>query len=319
MQYDYYHTINQFYIVYFIFPIKVVAKTTLKTENESVTAVTNTTANLQQKETTNVTNLNALIKLKNIAANSNLKVTNNHLKAKTILTNNLKQQGNLLNEKVFKQVNVGKVSDKKIELKAGIIDIDKDDGDNILLVAEYVNDIYRYLNQLEDQQSLREDFLSDQLEVTSRMRGILIDWISEVQVQFHLLDETFQLAVGLIDRYLQIVKTTKRKQLQLVGVTALFIAVKYEELFPPAICDFVYITDEAYTSKDIFDMEREMFQMLDFSLSRPLPIHFLRRYSKAALTTENQYIMTKYFVELALMDYSTAHYKPSKASAVECD
>ena len=54
---------------------------------------------------------------------------------------------------------------------------------------------------------------------------------------------------------LQIVKNTSRKNLQLVGVTALFIASKYEELYPPEIKDFVYITDNTYTAKQVLQME----------------------------------------------------------------
>ena len=39
----------------------------------------------------------------------------------------------------------------------------------------------------------------------------------------------------------------KRNNLQLVGVTAMLIASKYEEIYAPEIRDFVYITDNAYT------------------------------------------------------------------------
>jgi len=117
------------------------------------------------------------------------------------------------------------------------------------LVSEYVNDIYDYLYQVELQQPIHKDHLEGQKEVSHKMRAVLIDWINEVHLQFHLAPETFQLAVAIIDRYLQVVKDTKRTYLQLVGVTALFIATKYEELFPPAIGDFVFITDDTYQFK----------------------------------------------------------------------
>lgn len=72
-----------------------------------------------------------------------------------------------------------------------------------------------------------------------------------------------------------------RKRLQLVGVTALLLASKYEEMFSPDVADFVYITDNAYTSNEIREMEIVILQELHFNLGRPLPIHFLRRASKA--------------------------------------
>ncbi|KAH8348126.1 hypothetical protein KR084_004484 [Drosophila pseudotakahashii] len=198
---------------------------------------------------------------------------------------------------------------------AGIEDIDANDKENLVLVSEYVNDIYDYLYQVELQQPIHKDHLAGQKEVSHKMRAVLIDWINEVHLQFHLAAETFQLAVAIIDRYLQVVKDTKRTYLQLVGVTALFIATKYEELFPPAIGDFVFITDDTYTARQIRQMELQIFKAIDCNLSRPLPIHFLRRYSKAAGAEDEHHAMSKYFIELASVEYDMATYRPSEIAA----
>lgn len=66
-----------------------------------------------------------------------------------------------------------------------------------------------------------------------------------------------------------------------MGVTALFLASKYEEVVSPCVEDFVYITDNAYTSDEVREMEIMILKELNFSLGRPLPLHFLRRASKA--------------------------------------
>ena len=78
------------------------------------------------------------------------------------------------------------------------------------------------------------------------MRAILVDWIIEVHLKFKLLPETLFITVSLIDRYLEQIQI-KRTNLQLVGVTAMLIASKYEEIYAPEVRDFVYITDNAYT------------------------------------------------------------------------
>jgi len=78
------------------------------------------------------------------------------------------------------------------------------------------------------------------------MRAILIDWLIDVHLKFKLVNETMFLTVNLIDRYLEKSQVSRQK-LQLVGVTAMFIATKYEEIYPPDLRDFVYVTDKAYT------------------------------------------------------------------------
>ena len=225
-----------------------------------------------------------------------------------------------------KEVEVDNIEDKlkivsvqshSAKLLENVKDIDEGDNENLILVSDYANDIYSYLYILEAEQPIVKDHLEGQTEVFPKMRAILIDWINDIHAQFHLVAETFQLTVAIIDRYLQVVKDTKRSHLQLVGVTALFIAAKYEELFPPAITDFIYITDDAYTGKQIRQMELQILKTIDCNLSRPLPIHFLRRFSKAADAEHHHHAMSKYFLELAMIEYDMSHYKPSEVSPLE--
>lgn len=73
-----------------------------------------------------------------------------------------------------------------------------------------------------------------------------------------------------------------RAKLQLVGGTAMYIASKFEEIFPPEISDFTYITDDTYTKIQIVHMERLILKELDFNLSAPNTHTFLLRYLKAS-------------------------------------
>ena len=82
----------------------------------------------------------------------------------------------------------------------------------------------------------------------------MIDWLVEVHLKFKLLPETLFLTINLIDRYLSI-REVSRSKLQLVGVASLMIAGKYEEIYPPTVKDYVYITDKAYTREDVLRME----------------------------------------------------------------
>ena len=44
---------------------------------------------------------------------------------------------------------------------------------------------------------------------------------------------------------------------QLVGVTAMLLAAKYEEIWAPEVRDFVYISDKAYNRQQILGMVSE--------------------------------------------------------------
>ena len=82
-------------------------------------------------------------------------------------------------------------------------DIDKNDLENPQLVSEYVNTIYDYMRELERQFPIGHRYL-DGSEINGRMRGILVDWLVQVHLRFHLLQETLYLTVAIIDRFLQV-------------------------------------------------------------------------------------------------------------------
>ncbi|CAG9581306.1 unnamed protein product [Danaus chrysippus] len=219
----------------------------------------------------------------------------------------------LVEETKSKKINI--LETEKILLPHDIEDIDANDKNSPLLMSIYIKDIYKYLTELEKKYPIESDHLKNQTVITGKMRATLIDWLVEVQRQFSLVLETFHLTVGIIDRYLQAVPNVQRNQLQLVGVTAMFIASKYEEIYAPDVGDFVYVTDNAYTKSDVFQCERDIMSKLGFCLARPIPLSFLRRFVKAAHGTSKNHHLAKYFVDLSLIEYSMAHYRPSELAA----
>lgn len=51
------------------------------------------------------------------------------------------------------------------------------------------------------------------------------------------------------------VRSLKKKDFQLLGVTSLFIASKFEDIYPPELEELCYLCDSAYTKEDILRME----------------------------------------------------------------
>ena len=107
----------------------------------------------------------------------------------------------------------------------------------------------------------------------------------------------------------------QRQKLQLVGVTAMLLASKYEEIYPPEVRDFVYITDKAYTRDEILKMETIMLNTLRFNLTVPTHISFLARFAKAARANSKTKQLAAFYTERCLQEYKMLKYLPSTVAA----
>lgn len=197
-----------------------------------------------------------------------------------------------------------------------IEDIDKSTSrDAIFLVCDIAKDIYDYMYELEVAQSIREDFLKDQKILTPKVRSRLINWFIEIHQQLKLIPETLYLAVAVIDRYFDQVTVKKQREVQLVAVGAALIASKYEEIYPPDVGDLLHLTRNEYTRDDIMRQEMSILKQLNFDLGRPIPLVFLRRFSKAAHCDLKMHTIAKFLMELSLSEYECSHWKPSFLAA----
>ncbi|KAL7956294.1 cyclin-like protein [Trichoderma compactum] len=202
----------------------------------------------------------------------------------------------------------------KAELIANIKSLDEEDLDDPLMVAEYANDIFDYLRDLEVQSIPNSDYMSHQDDLEWKTRGILIDWLIEVHTRFHLLPETLFLAVNIIDRFLS-EKVVQLDRLQLVGITAMFIASKYEEVLSPHVENFKKIADDGFSEAEILSAERFILSTLNYDLSYPNPMNFLRRVSKADNYDIQSRTIGKYLTEISLLDHRFMAYRPSHVAA----
>jgi G2/mitotic-specific cyclin-B, other len=137
-------------------------------------------------------------------------------------------------------------------------------------------------------------------------------------MKFRLEQETLYLSVNILDRYLASV-TVERKHLQLVGVTALLLASKYEEIYPPEVKDCVFITDRAYTRQDILEMEVSILEELKFNLTVPNAYPFLQRFLFIAQATSTMKFAASYYLDRMLQEHDFLSFRPSLlAAAVVC-
>ena len=172
---------------------------------------------------------------------------------------------------------------------------------DLQFAEEYQEEIIPYLLSLEDKKRINPNYMLNQNDINEKMRMILIDWLVEVHLKFKLLPETLFLTINFIDRYLQN-NQTPRDKLQLIAVSSLLIACKYEEIYPPEISSFVYITDNAYKKEDILDYEIKILGDLEYDLTYPTPLRFLEIVCvKLGLTNDKSFFnKMMYLIELCL-------------------
>lgn len=203
---------------------------------------------------------------------------------------------------------------RKRALDRNIAMMDLEDEHDPLMVGEYVYEIVEYMRQLEVTTAPNPAYMDAQTGIEWRMRGVLIDWLIEVHTKFHLLPETLYLTVNIIDRFLS-TKVVQLDRLQLVGVTAMFIASKYEEVLSPHIGNFSHVADDGFTDTEILSAERFVLAALNYDLSFPNPMHFMRRISKADGYDIQTRTIAKYLLEITQLDHRFLEFLPSMNAA----
>ncbi|EAR96952.2 amine-terminal domain cyclin (macronuclear) [Tetrahymena thermophila SB210] len=181
-------------------------------------------------------------------------------------------------------------------------------------IYQYARTIFDYLRSNEEAYCAKGTMNKVQDEITARMRAIMVDWIVDVHLKFKLLPDTLYLTINLIDRYIER-KQISKDRLQLLGATSMFIACKFEEIYPPEINDFVFICDSLYTKEQILQMEGELITAINFDLTYTSPLRFLNRYSYLNESTEVQYYCAQYLLELSLIEYKMTEYSSSNQAA----
>merc|ERR1712066_607786 len=149
-----------------------------------------------------------------------------------------------------------------------------------------------------------------QADINRKMRAILIDWLVEVHMKYRMRPETLFLTANIIDRYLSL-KQVGRKKLQLLGVVAMLIAAKFEEINPPRAHEFAYITDNTYSKREIISMEAVVLAALDFQIAVPTSAHFLDRLFRANGLNDVEKQRAQYALELSLLDLRFLRFPPS--------
>ncbi|KAL9240871.1 hypothetical protein vseg_015043 [Gypsophila vaccaria] len=210
-----------------------------------------------------------------------------------------------------------------IEIQTTRVSLDVEpDSDDPQMCGPYVAGIYHYLRDMEKEEKRRAtaDYMQKiQKDVSANMRGILVDWLVELAEEFKVIPDTLYLTVSHIDRYLSS-KPINRQRLQLLGVSSMLIASKYEEIDPKPVEKFVDMTENTYTKQEVVDMEADVLKSLNYEMGNPTVKTFLRMFARVAQVDPKDpdlqlEFLGYYFSELSLLDYGSVKFLPSTIAA----
>ena len=177
------------------------------------------------------------------------------------------------------------------------------------LCSDYGQEINRYLNELQSQYSISSDHLASH-KITAVYRAKMVDWMVEVLSAFRCDDQTFFLAVNIMDRYFDAYnknsKSLELHDLHLIGMTCMFIASKFNDIVPLFMKTvFAKIGHSKIPIETIRAKELDILRTLGFMVgSAPTPLEFLQSYNETLFAThkDKEFInmMSVYLAKMAL-------------------
>lgn len=197
--------------------------------------------------------------------------------------------------------------------KSPVSDLDYDDVSDLeSRAADDVRKRYTKWAQCRADVSESCNCLRAQVDITAKFRAVLVDWLIEVAEKFRLREETIFVTVAILDRYLSKV-LVGRENLQLVGIAALLLASKFEELYAPSVEDLAFVSARTYSEENILQMETSICCKLGWQLPHVTAWTFLCAALALHVTfdTRNAHA-AKYFVMRMLQEHSVmSTYSPS--------
>jgi len=182
------------------------------------------------------------------------------------------------------------------------------------MATEYIDNIYEYLMQLEQEYLPKADYFQNQKEINEHVRFKVVDWLLSVHFHFRLLPETFHLAVHLLDRFLSL-RTVSQSRLQLVATVSLLIAAKFKETLTPCIDQYVLICDGGYSKDELLEAERYMLGVFGFCVSYPDTLCFLKRLAAVSNSSVNVSTLAACLIDASYLASDCVGIEPSKIAA----
>ena len=231
---------------------------------------------------------------------------------------NIINNNNAINLLNLENINNEKNNENSEILKPSLTYNKSNELNSFFVPIEYVNDIWdSFLEKEKYNNYSYEDIIQKQTDIKEPMRCILIDWLISLQNKFFMKSKTLFLTVNLIDRYLS-QKAIIRTRFQLLGVTALFIASKYEEMYMKNINEFVDITAKTFDKYEILEMESELIDLVEFNLELPLSLDFFCLLGTMYKFDKKEFHLGYFLLEAYLLSLQSCKYRQRQIGLAVC-
>lgn len=121
-------------------------------------------------------------------------------------------------------------------------------------VYDHADQIQYYVREQSELAVIQENYMQWQVEIDKEKREILVSWLIGIHHAFNLKPETLFLAIHLVDQY-GYKKCVLRSRYQLLGITCLFMAAKYEELRTPRLAKYLSECGGLYMREQMLSQE----------------------------------------------------------------
>ena len=251
---------------------------------------------------------------------------------KRIKKRNPKKKLNKPNKSKIKSIikNVNKVVDRDSDRKTNCYNNNNNEILNLNPIDEYEKEIMNYLFEEETNNRANystfpnmEEKNNNKMILSYLKRFSFINLFISFQRELLLRQETLYLSINLFDRYIQKIFLENKisEDLNVIALTCLFIASKYEEIYPPYLKEFLESYKNKYNKEEIFSKENDILSSLDFQILIISPILFLKRFCLDE-KNENEEIMklcfngAQFFLELCIIEPNFCELKPSLQASI---
>ena len=242
---------------------------------------------------------------------------NNELTNTNINNINEKQKNPFQVKSAFTLINHNNLSQPLLPIEKCVFETyELEQINNPQYCIEYSKEIFSFLKSNEKlNMPIYKNINLNKTEISEKSRKILIDWIISVHAKFNLLPNTLFLTINLIDRIIE-KNVAYINSFQLLGTTALHIAAKYEEIYPPEINDYIFISNKAFSKEDVIEMENFILDKLNFDILCISPYVFLDRlYFISRENNIDVYYLSSMFIEFTFLSIEIMKNKQSLIAA----